>query len=131
MTFRISTQDGIQLREQQVKYLQENVLVSLHKLKIRNSVQPQTVMTMHEQEIVRDRAMPSYQRLKTMVRRHTDQMIRTRTCKAWNERIETGVLVRSHNGRNVSIEMKVGEYCQWRVTGQCQKEMLQFPPRRY
>ena len=64
------------------------------------------------------------QRLKTMVRRHTDQMIRTRTCKAWNERIETGVLVKSHKGRNVSVEMKVGEHCQWRATGQCQKEML-------
>ena len=71
MTFRISTQDGIQLREQQVKYLQENVLESLYKLKIRNSVQLQRVLAMHEQEIDRDRAIPSYQRLKTMVRRHT------------------------------------------------------------
>ena len=50
-------------------------------------------------------------------------MIMTRTRKAWNERIETGVFFRSHKGRNVSVEMKVGEYCQWRVTGQCQKEM--------
>ena len=28
-----------------------SILVSLYKLKIRNSVQPQTVMAMHEQEI--------------------------------------------------------------------------------
>ena len=34
--------------------------------------------------------------LKTMVRRHIDQMISTRHFKARNERIETGVLVKSH-----------------------------------
>ena len=50
--------------------------------------------------------MPSYQRLKTMVRRHIDQMIRTRNFKAQNERIETGVLVNSHKGRNVSVERR-------------------------
>ena len=34
--------------------------------------------------------------LKTMVRRRIDQMISTRNFKAWNERTETGVLVKSH-----------------------------------
>ena len=52
--------------------------------------------------------MPSYQRLKTMVR-HIDQMIRMRNFKARKERIETGVLVKSHLGRKVSVEREVGE----------------------
>ena len=48
-------------------------------------------------------------------------MIRTRNFKARNERIETGVLVKSFQGRNVSVERNV-EYCfQWNATGQCSK----------
>ena len=44
--------------------------------------------------------MPSYQRLKTMVTRHIDQMIGTRNFKARNERIDTGVLVKSQKGKS-------------------------------
>ena len=64
-----------------------------------------------------DRAMPSYQRLKTMVRRRIDQMIRVRNYKAWNERIDTGVSVKSHKGKNVRIERRRGEWFQWKATG--------------
>ena len=69
----------------------ETVLEGLYKSKIRDSVQLQTVLAMYEQATDRDRAMPSNQRLKAMVRRHIDQMVRTRNFKARNERIETGV----------------------------------------
>ena len=62
----------------------ENVLESLYKRKI------QTVLAMYEEEIHRDRAMPSYRRLKTMVRRHIDQLIKTRNHRARR------VLVKSH-----------------------------------
>ena len=67
----------------------ESVLETLYKMRIRESVQLQTVLAMHDQEIDRDRAMPSYQRLKI------DQTIRTRNFRARNESIETGVLVKS------------------------------------
>ena len=60
-------------------------------MRTRESVQLQTVLAMYDHENDRDRAVPSYQRLKTMVRRHIDQMIRTRIFRARNERIETGV----------------------------------------
>ena len=63
-------------------------------MRIRESVQLQTVSALYDQEIDRDRATPSYQRLKTLVRRHVDQMIRTRNFRARNERIETGVRVK-------------------------------------
>ena len=62
--------------------------------------------------------MPSYQRLKTMVRRHIDQIIRTRIFRARNGRIETGVSVKSHKRKNVSGERKVGECYQWKANGQ-------------
>ena len=41
----------------------ENVLESLYKMRIRESVQLRTVLAMYEQEIERDLEMPSFQRL--------------------------------------------------------------------
>ena len=75
---------------------------------------------MYDQEIDRNLAL-SYQRLKTMERRHIDWMKRTRNFRAWNERIETGVLVKSRKREKVSVEMRVGECCQWKATGQCSR----------
>ena len=62
---------------------------------------------------------PSYSRLKTSVSRHIDQMVRTRKFKARNERIETGVIIKSQQWRKVSVERKVGERFQWKATGHC------------
>ena len=42
-----------------------------------------------------------------MVRQQIEQTIRTCNFKARNDRIETGVVVKSHKGRNVSAEGKV------------------------
>ena len=61
---------------------------------------------MYGQEIDRNLALPSYQILKTMVRRRMDQMVGTRNFKARNERIETGVLVKSHTGRKSAFKGK-------------------------
>ena len=46
----------------------ENVLNKLYKIRIREPVQLQTVLATYKQKFDRDRAMPSYQRLKTMAR---------------------------------------------------------------
>ena len=81
----------------------ENVLESLYKMRVRDSVQLQTVLAMYEQEIDQNRAMPSNQRLQTMVRRRIDQTIRTRNFRVRSERTETGVLV-SQKGKNASVE---------------------------
>ena len=99
------------------------VLESLYKMRMRGSVQLQSVLAMNEKEINQDRSRPSYQKLKAMVRRHIDQMIRTRIFKVRNERIETGVLVRTQKGKNVSVERKQGECNQWKASAQ-RKEML-------
>ena len=91
---------------------------------MRESVWLQTVLAMYDQEIDRDRAMPSCQRLKTMVRRHIDQMSRTRNFRARNERIETGVSVKSHKGRKVSVDRKVQECDQSKANGQCTEPIV-------
>ena len=63
----------------------DSILESLYKMGIRVSGQLWTVLATYEQEIHQDRSRPNYQMLKTMVRRHIDQMIRTRNS---NVRIE-------------------------------------------
>ena len=84
----------------------ENVLEGLHKNKLQGSEQLQTVFAMYNLELNRDQVAPSYQKLRKMVRQHTDQTIRRRNFKARNERIETGELVKSQKVRNV----RAGQY---------------------
>ena len=55
-----------------------------------------------------------------MVRRHIDQMIRTRNLKVRDERVEAGVLIKTQKRKNVSVERKHGE-CQWKAKGECSK----------
>ena len=55
--------------------------------------------------------MPSNQRLKTMARRRVDQLIRTRNFRARSERIETGVVVKSHKGRMSAWKGERGDSC--------------------
>ena len=43
-------------------------------------------------------SMPNYQKLKTMVKRSTDQKFRLRIFDVRNERIETGAVVTSSRG---------------------------------
>ena len=88
---------------------QENVLQSLYKMKLPGSEHLQTVLAIYNQGLNRDKVTPSYQRSRTVVRQHFDQMIRTRNFNARNERIETGVLVKNHKGRNVSVKSNVKE----------------------
>ena len=78
-----------------VEHLLGCVASSSNTYSIRDSVQLQTVVAMYHLEIDRDRAIPSDQRSKTMVRRRFDQMITTRNFRARTERIETGVWVKS------------------------------------
>ena len=73
-----------------------NVLASfLQDENTRVSVQLQTVLATYDLEIDRKLTLPSCQRLKTMARRHIDQMIKMRNFRAWNGRIETWISVQS------------------------------------
>ena len=54
------------------------VLECLYKSKLQDSVQLQTVTALYDQEAVRNIRQPSHSRLKTSVRLHIDQTLRTR-----------------------------------------------------
>ena len=58
--------------------------------------------------------------MKTMERRHIDQVMRSHF-KFLNGRLETGVVTKSQKGRKVGVERKVGECYQWKTTGQRSK----------
>ena len=66
----------------------EKVLEGLYKSKLQDSVQLQTVLALYEQENIRNNEPTSYSRLKTTVRRHIDQTMRTRNFRARNEKVE-------------------------------------------
>ena len=72
---------------------------------------------MYEQEINQDLSKPSLQKLK--VKRHIDQKDQNTKCSSQNDRIETGVLVKTRKGKKISVERKSGECYQWKAKGQC------------
>ena len=78
----------------------------LYRNSLQGSETLQTVFAINNQILRRDRVAPSHQTLRRMVRQHIDQTIRTLNFQARIERIETGVLVRSQKGKNVSVERK-------------------------
>ena len=74
----------------------ENILEGLYKLKIRDSVQLQSVLALYEQETTRNNEQLWYSRMKTSVRHHVDQTMRTRNFRARNEIVERGVVTKRH-----------------------------------
>ena len=100
----------------------EMVLEGLHKSKLQDSTQRPTVLAMYEQENVRNNGRPNYSSLKTLLRRHVDQTMRTRNFRAPNEVVERGAVTKSPGRRKASAERKVGECYQWKAIGQCSKE---------
>ena len=101
--------------------LQDNVLESLYNVRIRESAQRQTVLAMHEQAIDQNRSKPSYHKLETMASRHLDQMIRTQNFMVRNQRIDTGVLVKTRKVEKCQRGRRTAECCLWKAKGQCSK----------
>ena len=68
----------------------DDVLESLHKLRIRESDQLKTVLELYDMEIHQKKSKPNYQKMKTMVKRGIDQKLRLRNIDARNDGIEAG-----------------------------------------
>ena len=71
----------------------DDILESLYKLRIRDSDQFKTVWEVYDMEI--KTSMPNFQKLKTMVKRSTDQKLRLRNFDARHGRIGTGAVVKN------------------------------------
>ena len=89
-----------------------DVLESLYKLRIRESVQLKTVLEFYEMEIHQKISMAYYQKLKTMVKRRKDQIFRLRNFDARRGRIETGV-IKNRKGTS-GVDAGKGTCYQWK-----------------
>ena len=94
-TFRNSMRDGMKCYDFMTKIPPDDVLERLYKFRIRESDQLTTVLELYDMEIHQKISMLDDQKLKTMVKRSTDQKLRLRNFDARNEKIETGAVVTS------------------------------------
>ena len=69
--------DGILLS--MTKIPSDDILVSLYKLRIRESEKLKTVLELYNMEIHQKKTVPDYHRLKNMVKRSIEQEIRNKT----------------------------------------------------
>ena len=108
--FKNLIQDGTKFKNLISEVPNDSILGSLFQMRIRESDQLKTVLAMYDEEINQDRSKPTCQKLKkTTEKRHFDQKIWTRNVDVRNERIETGVLVKTRKGKNISVERKEGD----------------------
>ena len=101
----------------------DDILESLYKLRIRESVQLKTVLEMCGMEIHQKISMPNCQKLKTIVKRSEDQKLRLRNFDARHRRIETGAVVKNRKGTTGVVGGKCICY-QWPMFEEGQ---MQFP----
>ena len=66
----------------------DDILVSLYKLRKRESEKLKTLLDLYNLKIHQKKAKPDYHRLKTMVKRNTEHNLRSRNFEGRNERIE-------------------------------------------
>ena len=83
-----------------IETLSEVVLEGLYKSTLQDSVQPQTVLALYDQENIRNIGQPNYSSSKTAVRLHIDQSMRARNCRARNEIGERGMA----EGKNPTLQ---------------------------
>ena len=98
----------------------DETLESLYKLRIRESEQLKRELELYDLEIHQKISMPNSQKMKTMVKRSTDQKLRLRNFDARHGRIETGAVVKSRKGLS-GVERGKGTNYQWKEKSQCSK----------
>ena len=93
-----------------------DILESLYKLRIRESDQLKTVLELYDMGIHQKISVPNYQKLKTMVKISTDQILRSRNLDARRWKIETGSVIKSRKGL-IGVEGGKGICYQWKEKG--------------
>ena len=79
---------------------------TLYKSKLQDSVQHQTVLALYDLETVRSNGQTSYLRLKTSVKLHTDQTMRTRNFRVRRELWKEDQSPRINKERNPTLRGK-------------------------
>ena len=87
---------------------------------IRESEKLKTVLDLYDLEIHQKKAGPDYHRLKTMVKRSTEQDIRNKNFGARNENYERNAMIKNP-GTKEREQRNLGDCWQWKANGQCVK----------
>ena len=98
----------------------DDILESLHKLRIRESEKHKTVLELYNMEIHQKKPGPDYHRLKTMVKRSIEQNLRNKNFEARNGNYETSAVVKNQ-GTKQRGQRSPGDCWQWKANGQCSK----------
>ena len=107
----------------------DDILESLHKLRIRESAQLKTLLEVYDMEIDEKMSVPNYQKLKIMVKRRIDQKLRLRNFDAGHGRIESGAVGKSRKG-TVGVDGGKTTCYQWKEKNPVFAwRPLQFPSR--
>ena len=98
----------------------DDILEGLYKLRIRESEKLKTVLELYDLEIHQKKIGPDYHRLKTMVKRSTEQDLRNRNFGARNGNYERNAAV-NNQGTKQRGQRILGDCWQWEANGQCSK----------
>ena len=98
----------------------DDILVGLHKLRIRESEKLKTALELYDLETHQKKLGPDYHRLKTMVKRSIEQDIRNKNSGARNGNYEKNAVVKNQ-GIKQRVQRILGDCWQWETNGQCVK----------
>ena len=107
----------------------DDILEGLYKLRIRESAKLKTVLELYDLEIHQKKIGPDYHRLKTMVKRSTDQEIRNENFGIRNGHFEKNAVVKNPGNKTACTKNS------WRLLAMRNqravflRKQLQFPPR--
>ena len=98
----------------------DDILEGLYKLRKRESEKLKTVLELYNMEIHQKKAGPDYHRLKTMVKRSIEQILRIENFETRNGTYETNAVVKNQ-GTKQREQRTLGDCWQWKANGQRSK----------
>ena len=98
----------------------DDILEGLYKFRIRESEKLKTVLELYDLEIHQKKIGPDHHRLKTMVKRSTEQNLRIQNFEARNGNYERNAVVKNQ-GTKQRGQRTLGDCWHWEANGQCSK----------
>ena len=95
----------------------DDILEGLYKLRIRKSEKLKTVLELYDLETHQKKLGPDYHRLKTMVKRSTEQEIRNKNFGSRIGNFEKNAVVKNQ-GTKQRVQRILGDCWQWETNGQ-------------
>ena len=120
MIFRNSILSGDGILLSMTKIPHDDILEGLYKLRIRESEKLKTVLELYDLETHQKKLGPDYHRLKTMVKRSTEQEIRNKNFGNRIGNFEKNAVVKNQ-GTKQRVQRILGDCWQWETNGQCVK----------